>query len=143
MARPCFIARAVQSLATFEVTFEVCAWILLTCVLALGVNVTNYLVIARTSPVTYQVVGHLKTCLILMLGFVVFKYPIVYRNLCGILVAVVGMVWYTEAKRADSAASAAATSKDAGGASSPTTRYSAVNGKSEDDADDVEMGSKK
>jgi drug/metabolite transporter (DMT)-like permease len=120
----------------------VCAWILLTCVLALGVNVTNYLVIARTSPVTYQVVGHLKTCLILMLGFVVFKYPIVYRNLCGILVAVVGMVWYTEAKRADSSP-AAASSKDAGGASSPTTRYSAVSGKNEDDADDVEMGSKK
>jgi solute carrier family 35 protein E3 len=91
-----------RSLSRFQWTTPVVCWIFLTCILAFGVNVTNYLVIARTSPVTYQVVGHLKTCLILILGFVVFHYAVVVRNLFGISLAVVGMVWYTEQKRRES-----------------------------------------
>lgn len=45
----------------------------LSCVLALGVNISNYLVLGKTSPLTYQVLGHLKTVLILVLGFTVFQ----------------------------------------------------------------------
>ena len=30
------------------------------CVFALGVNISNYLVLGKTSPLTYQVLGHLK-----------------------------------------------------------------------------------
>lgn len=41
--------------------------------LALGVNISNYLVLGKTSPLTYQVLGHLKTVLILVLGFTVFQ----------------------------------------------------------------------
>jgi solute carrier family 35 protein E3 len=41
-------------------------------VFALGVNISNYLVLGKTSPLTYQVLGHLKTVLILILGFTVF-----------------------------------------------------------------------
>lgn len=33
-----------------------------------------------------QVVGHLKTCLILVLGFVVFNYPVIWKNVLGIFV---------------------------------------------------------
>lgn len=43
------------SLFEYEWSAHTVSWILLTCILAFGVNVTNYLVIARTSPVTYQV----------------------------------------------------------------------------------------
>jgi len=32
-----------------------CQWILTSCLLALGVNATNYLVLGKTSPLTYQV----------------------------------------------------------------------------------------
>jgi len=73
--------------------------ILTTCVFAVAVNLTNYLVIGKTSPITYQVVGHLKTCMVLILGFVVFQYPIIWRNVAGILLAVAGMVFYSELKR--------------------------------------------
>jgi len=73
--------------------------ILLTCVFAVAVNLTNYLVIGKTSPITYQVVGHLKTCLVLVLGFVVFQYAVVFRNVFGIFLAVVGMIVYSEIKR--------------------------------------------
>jgi solute carrier family 35 protein E3 len=98
------------SLMEYEWDSQTISWIMLTCILAFGVNVTNYLVIARTSPVTYQVIGHLKTCLILVLGFVVFKYPVVMRNLAGIVLAMVGMIWYTEVKRTESQACSASCS---------------------------------
>lgn len=89
------------SLSEFEWSLPVIGWILVTCVFAFGVNVTNYYVIGKTSPVTYQVVGHLKTCLILVLGFFIFKYPIIWRNVIGISIAVVGMIVYTELKRTE------------------------------------------
>lgn len=45
----------------------------ISCLFALGVNISNYLVLGATSPLTYQVLGHLKTVLIIVLGFIVFK----------------------------------------------------------------------
>lgn len=77
--------------------------ILLSCVFALGVNISNYLVLGKTSPLTYQVLGHLKTVLILILGFTVFEKPFDLRNVIGIVIAMVGVVAYTEVKRRQSA----------------------------------------
>jgi len=57
---------------------------------ALGVNISNYLVLGKTSPLTYQVLGHMKTVLILILGFTVFKKPVDIRNVIGITIAMVG-----------------------------------------------------
>lgn len=81
---------------------------MVSCVFALGVNISNYLVLGKTSPLTYQVLGHLKTVLILVLGFTVFNVrrcpridiiilivccsqkPVDMRNLLGIVVAMFG-----------------------------------------------------
>ena len=52
----------------------------------------------RTSPVTYQVVGHFKTCFILILGFLVFDAPVVPKNIFGIALAMVGMAVYSEVR---------------------------------------------
>ena len=73
--------------------------IALSCVFALGVNISNYLVLGKTSPLTYQVLGHLKTILILVLGFTVFNKPLDLRNCMGITIAMVGVIAYTEIKR--------------------------------------------
>jgi len=64
--------------------------ILVSCLFALGVNISNYLVLGKTSPLTYQVLGHLKTVLILILGFTVFNKPFDLRNVIGIVIAMVG-----------------------------------------------------
>ena len=114
--------------------------VLLTCILAVAVNASNYFVIGRTSPVTYQVVGHLKTCLILVLGFVVFHYQPYLYNIVGIVIAVGGMVLYTEIKRREqmspASASAAATNSN-----SVSSVYSALASKSsQNHDDDVELG---
>jgi solute carrier family 35 protein E3 len=52
-------------------------------------------VIGKTSPVTYQVLGHLETCLVLTFGYVLLHDPFSWRNILGILIAVVGMVLYS------------------------------------------------
>lgn len=96
------------ALLTYAWTAEAAATAIMTGICAVGVNVSNYMVIGRTSPLTYLVVGHLKTCLILVFGFVIFGYPIVPRNVAGICVAVVGMIMYSEVKSRESAAAKAA-----------------------------------
>ena len=57
----------------FSFLFDLTSLLVLSCVFALGVNISNYLVLGKTSPLTYQVLGHLKTVLILILGFTVFE----------------------------------------------------------------------
>jgi len=88
--------------------------------------VSNYLVLGKTSPLTYQVlgeclifkieiilqflslslpeiyhyllfyIGHLKTVCVLILGFYIFENKADIRNIFGILIAFVGVVSYTE-----------------------------------------------
>ncbi|KAI5425092.1 UDP-xylose transporter 2 [Lathyrus oleraceus] len=57
--------------------------------------VSTFLVIGKTSPVTYQVLGHLKTCLVLAFGYTLLHDPFSWRNIMGILLAMVGMILYS------------------------------------------------
>jgi solute carrier family 35 protein E3 len=93
-----------RPLVQFEWDMGTIGLIMVTCIFALMVNVTNYYVIGKTSPVTYQVVGHFKTILILVLGYVAFSQQVNYTNLFGVSVAVVGMILYGEIKRREGAA---------------------------------------
>lgn len=71
------------------------AFIVLSCLISVSVNFSTFLVIGKTSPVTYQVLGHLKTCLVLAFGYVLLHDPFSWRNILGIMVALVGMVLYS------------------------------------------------
>jgi solute carrier family 35 protein E3 len=70
-------------------------FIVLSCLISVSVNFSTFLVIGKTSPVTYQVLGHLKTCLVLAFGYLLLKDAFSWRNILGILVAVIGMVLYS------------------------------------------------
>lgn len=70
-------------------------FIILSCLIAVSVNFSTFLVIGKTSPVTYQVLGHLKTCMILTFGYTLLHDPFTYRNVLGILVAIIGMGLYS------------------------------------------------
>jgi len=70
-------------------------FIVLSCLISVSVNFSTFLVIGKTSPVTYQVLGHLKTCLVLTFGYVLLHDPFSWRNILGILIAVIGMVLYS------------------------------------------------
>uniref|UniRef100_A0A0D9YV94 Sugar phosphate transporter domain-containing protein n=1 Tax=Oryza glumipatula TaxID=40148 RepID=A0A0D9YV94_9ORYZ len=70
-------------------------FIVLSCLIAVSVNFSTFLVIGTTSPVTYQVLGHLKTCLVLSFGYTLLHDPFTMRNILGILVAIFGMALYS------------------------------------------------
>ncbi|KAL5998346.1 UDP-xylose transporter 1 [Asimina triloba] len=73
----------------------VLTFIILSCLISVSVNFSTFLVIGETSPVTYQVLGHLKTCLILTFGYTLLHDPFTIRNIIGILVAILGMGLYS------------------------------------------------
>lgn len=80
----------------------------LSCTIAVAVNMSTFLVIGRCDAVTYQVLGHLKTVLVLVLGYTVLQNPANPRAVGGILIAMVGMVLYgVEESRAQAAQQAA------------------------------------
>jgi len=96
-----------QTVLDFEYTPTVTAFIILSCCIAVSVNFSTFLVIGKCDAVTYQVLGHLKTMLVLGFGFVVLQNPMSARNLFGILVALIGMVAYAHNNERENQASKA------------------------------------
>lgn len=108
-----------QSVFAFKYTTEVTAFIILSCLISISVNFSTFLVIGKTSPVTYQVLGHLKTCLVLAFGYMLLSNPFSWRNILGILIALVGMILYSyyctlenQQKSAEAAAQASPQARD-------------------------------
>lgn len=79
-----------------------------TCALALLVNFTVFGLIGKTSAVTFQVVGHAKTCLVLVGGYLFFpshgsgdhRHQQLVHNIMGVSVAMVGVILYGHLKHA-------------------------------------------
>ncbi|KAF5727458.1 hypothetical protein HS088_TW22G01151 [Tripterygium wilfordii] len=84
-----------QNVFAYKYSPIVLAFIILSCIISVFVNFSTFMVIGKTSPVTYQVVGHLKTCLVLGFGYTLLHDPFTIRNIIGILVAMWGMVLYS------------------------------------------------
>ncbi|EFJ14247.1 hypothetical protein SELMODRAFT_268896 [Selaginella moellendorffii] len=84
-----------ENVFAFYYTYKVLLFIILSCLISVSVNFSTFLVIGKTSPVTYQVLGHLKTCLVLAFGYILLQNPFSWKNIFGIAVAVVGMGVYS------------------------------------------------
>ncbi|KAJ7542188.1 hypothetical protein O6H91_10G093700 [Diphasiastrum complanatum] len=84
-----------QNVFSFKYNMIVTLFIILSCLISVSVNFSTFLVIGKTSPITYQVLGHLKTCLVLTFGYMLLHNPFSWRNIFGIGVAVVGMGLYS------------------------------------------------
>lgn len=70
-------------------------WILFSCLLAFCVNLSIFLTIGRTSPISYNVLGHFKLCVITIGGMFFFSEDMNDRKLVGIVIALVGITLYT------------------------------------------------
>ncbi|KAE8674592.1 putative protein TPRXL-like [Hibiscus syriacus] len=84
-----------QNVFAFKYSPIVLGFIILSCIISVSVNFSTFLVIGKTSPVTYQVLGHLKTCLVLAFGYTLLHDPFTERNIIGILIAMFGMGLYS------------------------------------------------
>ncbi|ESW09573.1 hypothetical protein PHAVU_009G138400 [Phaseolus vulgaris] len=73
-------------------------FIILSCTIAVGTNLSQFICIGRFTAVTFQVLGHMKTILVLILGFILFgKEGLNLHVVLGMIVAIAGMVWYGNA----------------------------------------------
>lgn len=77
-------------------------WISLCCLLSVAVNISVYCLLGKTTPVTYQVIGQFKTCLIVLLGYVLFDVHVpamwLMIRLAGVGIAVFGIISYAVVK---------------------------------------------
>lgn len=87
-----------DSIFFFQLTTNKVIKILFTGALALCVNISIFLVIGKTSPVTYNVVGNGKTAFLLCVDFLVFGRPFQPINVFAMLLTLTGVVWYTQRK---------------------------------------------
>ncbi len=115
--------RTKGTLLGYHLTPASAAAILLSAVLGLLVSLSTFLVIGATSSLTYNVVGHLKTVIILTGGCMFFGDTMPAKKFAGVCIAMLGIIWYTQMKLsaasagpASAAASAAAAAGDAAAA---------------------------
>lgn len=91
------------SFAMARFAFGEMGLMLATCVFAIGVNVSTFQLIGKTSSITYQVIGHAKTVLLLVFGYLFFPSPWEsteqqVRAMMGIVLALFGVFMYTKVK---------------------------------------------
>ncbi|KAK4352495.1 hypothetical protein RND71_028013 [Anisodus tanguticus] len=73
-------------------------FIILSCSIAVGTNLSQFICIGRFTAVSFQVLGHMKTILVLILGFLFFgKEGLNMQVVVGMIIAVAGMIWYSNA----------------------------------------------
>ncbi|XVE93018.1 hypothetical protein REPUB_Repub01dG0153700 [Reevesia pubescens] len=88
-------------LASYKFSTAAFFFILLSCSLAVFCNISQYLCIGRFSATSFQVLGHMKTVAVLILGWLLFDSELTLKNILGMAIAVLGMVVYSWAVEAD------------------------------------------
>jgi|TARA_B110000003_G_scaffold221981_2_gene222101 solute carrier family 35 protein E3 len=65
------------------------------CLLAIWVNISQYMCIGTFSALSFQVIGHVKTVFIFFFGWLLFDIPVTWNNVIGGLVAIAGISYYS------------------------------------------------
>ncbi|KAL2629494.1 hypothetical protein R1flu_014180 [Riccia fluitans] len=83
------------NLLEYSMSWGAAFFIGLSCTLAVFCNMSQYLCIGRFSAVSFQVLGHMKTVCVLILGWVLFDSVLTFKNMSGMGMAILGMVIYS------------------------------------------------
>ena len=105
----CFIVPFIPLLDNYSTTDENSIWfyefkpdnlsvIALTGFFGFLVNISIFLVIGRSSPLSYNILGHSKTIVVLLSDFILFGRPANIKSSAGILLTLIGVFWYTSLK---------------------------------------------
>lgn len=91
-----FLDRYVSSswVFNFNYTFPALVFLVLSCSMAVFVNISQFMCLGRFSAVSFQVLGHTKTILVLLGGWMFLGDHISGRQFAGMCLAVAGMVAY-------------------------------------------------
>ncbi|XP_076447825.1 solute carrier family 35 member E3-like isoform X1 [Babylonia areolata] len=82
----------------FDTLVRVALMVFLSGVVAFSVNLSIFWIIGNTSPMTYNMVGHLKFCLTLLGGYILFSDKLQSLQVFGILTTLTGILAYTHFK---------------------------------------------
>lgn len=98
MAFACFLITPIcedtSRLVDFNLTGAVLLALTTSCIMAFLLNISNYKVLEITTPLTYQILGHVKTVGIILVGYLVFGDSPSYRVSSGICCSIFGMLAY-------------------------------------------------
>jgi solute carrier family 35, member E3 len=75
--------------------YDVMSLILLCGIIAFFVNFSVFWVIGNLSAVAYNMIGHSKTLLIIVIGSMIFHEPLNQRQIFGLLFTMLGVVLYS------------------------------------------------
>ncbi len=67
--------------------------ILMSGLFASLINISQFFIIAQTGPVSSTVVGHVKTCTIVGLGWITSGRGVGDKSVIGVLIAIGGIIW--------------------------------------------------
>nr|KAF7408979.1 hypothetical protein H0235_013831 [Vespula pensylvanica] len=91
----------VEQTLSYNWTFWDIFMVVLSGVVAFFVNLTSYWIIGQTSPLTYNMVGHSKFCLLLLGGAIVFHETLAMNQVIGITLTLTGIILYAHVKMKD------------------------------------------
>eukprot|EP01062_Namystynia_karyoxenos_P062563 TRINITY_DN55468_c0_g1_i1.p1 TRINITY_DN55468_c0_g1~~TRINITY_DN55468_c0_g1_i1.p1 ORF type:complete len:391 (+),score=145.24 TRINITY_DN55468_c0_g1_i1:131-1174(+) len=69
-------------------------FLVLSCSCAVLVNASHFMCLGRFTAVSYQVMGHAKTVLVLGMGYLLFGGVVTQQQIAGIVLAIAGMTCY-------------------------------------------------
>ncbi|XP_003701249.2 solute carrier family 35 member E3-like [Megachile rotundata] len=72
--------------------------VILSGIIAFFVNLTSYWIIGKTSPLTYNMAGHFKLCLLLLGGSLFFHETLAINQVIGITLTLIGIILYAHVK---------------------------------------------
>ncbi|CAA2974978.1 UDP-galactose transporter 2-like [Olea europaea subsp. europaea] len=82
----------------FDFKIPSMVFIILSCTIAVGTNLSQFICIGRFTAVSFQVLGHMKTILVLILGFLFFgREGLNLHVVLGMIIAIFGMILYGNA----------------------------------------------
>lgn len=58
------------------------------------INLSQFFIIAGAGPTSSTVVGHVKTCLIVTLGWIYGGKRVADRSVLGVIIAIGSVFWY-------------------------------------------------
>eukprot|EP00667_Euglena_gracilis_P013244 EG_transcript_13657 len=90
-----------QGFLAYEYTNISLACIVCSCLLAGLVNLSFFWMVARTSPITANVVGYLKTVFVFLGGFLLFADELTLQNMIGITITLLGSAVFMWAQSLD------------------------------------------
>lgn len=56
------------------------------------INISQFFIIAQTGPVSSTVVGHVKTCTIVALGWITSGRSVGDKSILGVIIALAGII---------------------------------------------------